>query len=178
MNRNTTKMIINKVTIADEAIGDYQWLTGLCISKDEIKSECEEYINAMNNAGRLLYDYYFKVKYYDENSDNMLMLFLYKSKKFANMQIWKLCGICFSEDWNEVLEDEGHIRVWLNTTAMSKKDDWVVRVRANKILQNTDKALLEDVLEEIEDAFECDRDKEIAKEVALLQSHYFSRRRK
>lgn len=135
----TTERIINKVSVTEEATFDYEEVVALMpIPKTDIKNECENYIDNMQKGGRLLYDYYFHVIYFDERSDKMLMLFFYKGERFGVMQIWRLSGICEAEDWTQELEDDGNIRNWLNTkiTTFEDEDDWVVSLRVweeNKI---------------------------------------------
>lgn len=65
------------------------------------------------------------VKYYDEAIDRMLMLFLYKGEKFGRMQVWKVTGICFAEDWTEEQEESGQIRFWLKTKICDSSPKWI-----------------------------------------------------
>lgn len=127
--------VINKVNITAEAQFDYEEALNFVMLKTDLKKECEKYINIMQENGRLLYDYYFRCKYLDENSDQMMMLFFYKGKKFGAMQVWDLYGVCRAEDWSEELEDCGQIRAWL-TSSINPEDigDWVwdERVREEK----------------------------------------------
>ena len=170
----TAEIIINKAVVTDEAVFDYMALTGKPLQTLVLKRECEEYIAYMQKAGRLN-GYYFRTKYYDENLDRMLMLFFYKGKRLRMIQIWNLCGVCYADDWSQELEESGAVRVWLKTkiAELPQEDDWAVEVRVKHILQTTQKTLFENILKEIEDAFKCFGDKETAKEMAFLQSHYF-----
>jgi len=169
-------MYINKVIITAEAEFDYINELQLCsFPKKDIKKEVEEYLSYMELASRLIECRYFRIKYYDEKWDKMLMLFFYKGQTFSNMRMWKLSGVCYAEDWNEDLEEEGNIRSWLKNEIydLPEEKDRIVIERTNEILKNTDKTIFDKVIEEVTNAFECERDKEVAKEVAFLQSAYF-----
>jgi len=140
-----------------------------------LRSEVEEYINRQNIYGRLLYENRIRHKYFDEKSGRMLMLFLCRDKRFGAVQNWLLAGICFAEDWDADTESEAEIKDWLDCkiTNLLDKDDWVVRARAGKIIDNTEKTLYEDVLKEVTNAFDDKRDKETAERLAFLQSVFF-----
>ena len=123
--------VINKVKITDEAVVDYETL---CLSADmpkaDIKQQTETYIDNLQTIGRLRYDYYFRCKYFDEQTNQMLMLFFYKGRAFGKMQIWKLAGQCVADDWSAELEDSGQIRYWLNSKVVDlDKTDWVIKFR-------------------------------------------------
>lgn len=168
--------VINKITITEEAVFDYtEALAFGTLDKRTLKAEVGEYIDHLNRSGRLLWDNYFRCKYLDENSGQMLMLFLYRAEKMSVMQYWNLVGICLGSEWDENDEYEGGIRAWVETniTELPDEDDWVVRHRVNKILNETEKTLFENVLEEVKNAFACERDKETAEKLAFLQSVYF-----
>jgi hypothetical protein len=127
--------IINKVVITDEAVFDYESEYGLPIPKAEIKAECERYIDEMNKNGRLLWGYYLRLKFYDQTTDKMLLLFFYKGKTLGLMQMWELCGVCEEGDWTELLEESGQIRLWLKSKLSTEElTDWVwdLRVKADK----------------------------------------------
>ena len=82
-----TQNIINKVVITAEAKFDFEQVLDLGkMPKAEMQYEIEEYIDNMNKAGRLLASNYFRVKYIDEKSGEVLMLFLYRSRKMRCMQ--------------------------------------------------------------------------------------------
>ena len=123
-----TERMIHKVSVAEEAVFDYEELVGAQPPIRDIKQEVETYLNI--TAARAL-GYYVRVKYYDEAIDRMLMLFLYKGEKFGRMQVWKVAGICFAEDWTEEQEESGQIRVWLKTKIcdLPPEVDWVVKYR-------------------------------------------------
>lgn len=128
----TAEIMINKVVITEEAKFDYEEVVARQpIPKTAIKNECELYIDNLQKGGRLLYGYYFRAKYYDENSDKMLMLFFYKGERFGKMQLWKLSGICEADDWTEEQEDDGQIRNWLKSKIADFEDrvDWVIELR-------------------------------------------------
>ena len=123
-----TERMIHKVSVAEEAVFDYEELVGAQPPIRDIKQEVETYLNITAAWAR---GYYFRVKYYDEAIDRMLMLFLYKGEKFGRMQVWKVAGICFAEDWTEEQEESGQIRFWLKTKIcdLSPEVDWVVKYR-------------------------------------------------
>lgn len=140
-----TETVINKVVITDEAIFDYEELAaGQSMPKADIKSESETYIENMQKCGRLLRGYYFRAKYFDESMGKMLMLFFYKGIKLGSMQMWKLSGICEANDWTKELEDDGLIRVWLNSKIadLPTEIDWVVESR---VWQEKEKKLREEL---------------------------------
>lgn len=85
-----TERMIHKVSVAEEAVFDYEELVGAQPPIRDIKQEVETYLNITAARAR---GYYFRVKYYDEAIDRMLMLFLYKGEKFGRMQVWKVTGI-------------------------------------------------------------------------------------
>lgn len=67
----------------------------------------------------------------------MLLLFFYKGERFGNMQMWELRGICSEEDWNAELEDNGRIRLWLNSLLNPKEEtDWVWDLRQKERMRN------------------------------------------
>lgn len=109
------------------------------LKKTDLKHEVEDYIDLQNCDGRLLYDNYFRCKYLDEKSRQMLMLFLYRDIKMGLMQYWRLEGICFADDWTEEAEEDGKIRHWLKGKITDlEKGDWVIeqmaRAEADRIL--------------------------------------------
>ena len=125
----TADAVINKIVITDEARFDYESIFGLPIPRAEMKGECEKYID--NISGQNI-GYYIRAKYYDETTDEMLMLFFYKGKAISQMQMWELAGICRADDWSEEMEEDGIIRHWLKSSLTPKEEtDWVwdLRVR-------------------------------------------------
>lgn len=131
--------VIGKVRITAEAEFDYEDITGKTMPKAEIKRETEEYIeNCINRFS----GYYFKAKYQVEESDKMLLMFFYKGERFGNMQMWELRGICSEEDWDAEWEDNGRIRLWLNSLLDPKEEtDWVWDLR---LWQSEQKKLLDE----------------------------------
>lgn len=93
----TMEWVISKVVVTAEARFDYESMFGLPLPIVEIKRETEKYIDNLIYGGTL-YGCYFRVKYYDEITDRMLMLFFYKGNSFGKMQMWELKGICLAED--------------------------------------------------------------------------------
>lgn len=129
----TTEIVINKTVVTDEARFDYDCLFGQPIPKADIKRETEEYME--NRIGRIN-GFYFRAKYYDETTDEMLMLFFYKGKRFGKMQLWNLAGICRADDWTCELEDEGQIKAWLNSSLTpTETTDWVWDLRIREAEQ-------------------------------------------
>ncbi len=124
-----TETVINKVVITAEAEFDYESEFDRRLPKKEIKQETEEYIGGSLSRFN---GYYFRAKYYDEATDRMLMLFVYKGEVFGSMQMWEIRGICPAEDWSKELEDDGQVRVWLKSKLETAEEtDWVwdLRVR-------------------------------------------------
>lgn len=123
-------LLIHKVSITDEAKFDYETTISpnfAFISKN-LKEELEFYLY---HNRRYHHKRYVRLKYYDDQSETELMFFLRESNKFASMKVWKVVGICKSEDWNEEIEDEGIIKAWLDTllTPADDESDWVEDLR-------------------------------------------------
>jgi hypothetical protein len=175
--------LIHAVNVTPEAAFDYAACFGEArLDKKTLKAELSEYIGYMTAAGRIPWWGYFRCDYDDARSGRRLKLFLYRQRRLGNMQYWDLVGLCLAEDWSEDAEDDGAVRRWLKEKVedVPDYDDWVVRRRVNEILNETSKTLWENVLEEVKNAFDCERDKEAAEKLAFLQSvHFeFSRRRR
>ncbi len=123
------KVSIHKLVVTAEAKFDYEDVLELGkLPKRDIVIEIEEYIRLCPSV---THGWYFRVKYYDEIADKMLMLFIHKGQRFASMQTWTLDGVCLEEDWNEDLEYDGMISNWYKTKIedLPAEDDWVVRLR-------------------------------------------------
>lgn len=132
--------VINKVVITAEAEFDYACEFNGELPKKEIKQETEEYINGRPS---LLWGYYFRVKFLDESTDRMLMLFVYKHEVFGSMQLWEIRGICPAECWTPDLEESGQVREWLNTKLEPTDErDWVWDLRIKEVLRK--KELMEE----------------------------------
>jgi len=111
-------------------------LVKVFLPKADIRHQLELYINNMQSSGRLLYDNYFRAKYYDEQIDEELMLFIYRGKRFKLIQTWEVRGICESKYWTDDLEYEGGVRDWLKCKLDTDDEtDWVLDYR----LQETNK---------------------------------------
>lgn len=168
-----TTEVIHKLNITAEATLDIKESLGDAVfDKRKFKADVEEYIQNMSK--RLPWWGYFRADY-EDNDTERLKLFIYKGKKIGLMQYWELRGVCLAQDWSEEMEDEGHIRSWINTNIedMPEEDDWVVRYRVSQVIRNTGKTSYDKVLEEVKDVFECERDKEAAEKMAFLQSTYY-----
>ena len=138
--------VINKVVITAEAEFDYESEFGLRLPKKEIKQETELYISGSLSR---LSGYYFRIKYLDEATDRMLMLFVYKGVVFGSMQLWEIRGICPAEDWTEELEEDGQIREWLDSKINpTDETDWVWDLRLKEARRK--KELAEEFGEEVE----------------------------
>lgn len=171
--------VINKLNITPEAKVDVRESVGLEVFDwRALKKETEEYIRHMTASGRLPWWGYFRCDYIDEDRGVRLKLFVYRGMKIGLMQYWDLKGVCESADWSQEAEDDGLIKAWLETKIEKppEEEDWAVRVRVNKILKETEKTLWENVLKEVRDEFECDRDKEAAERLAFLQGIHFEKR--
>jgi hypothetical protein len=165
---------IHKLNITPEAAFDLRECLGLdSVDRYSLKAEVEKYIEYLAASGNT--PYYFRCDYVDENSGRRLKFFVSRSNKLGRFQYWDLRGVCESADWSEDAEDEGIVRMWLNVKIdeLPEEDDWVVAYRVNKIIFETELEMIEDVLEEVRDAFEHKRDQELAKKLLLLQSTYF-----
>ena len=123
-----------------------EWENTRELDKKTLKAEVEEYINRMNRGGRLLYENYFRCKWYDEQTGLMLMLFLYRTTKMSVMQFWEVRGICKEADWSEEAEEDGYIRNWINSRIadLNCEYDWVEELRIRQ-----EKNKLEEELEKI-----------------------------
>jgi hypothetical protein len=176
--------VINKVRVTAEAAFDYKYCLQSygsdppALDRQSIKQDLEQYINGQTKNGRLVYDRYFRCKWFDEQSGQMLMCFLYRGEKYGIMQEWNLSGLCQEGDWSEDAESDGSIRHWLKQkiTDLTDEDDWVVACRLKQILMFTDKTIYENVLKEVRDAFKCGGDKETAEKLLFVQSFHFQRR--
>ena len=101
------------------------------IPKRDIAIQVEDYLCLRQADDKLRDVRYFKLKYYDDETDEMLMLFIRKDRALASMQMWLLVGLCKEEDWTEDLENEGIIRGWLESKVeyIPKVEDWVELLR-------------------------------------------------
>ena len=123
-------LLIHKISISDEAEFDYETSISpnFRFIKKELKEELEFYIQQNH---KLWNKYYMRLKYYDEQTDKYLMVFLRKHLQVVSMKIWNVVGICEYNDWDEELEEEGQIKVWLDSSLTPKEDeeDWVEVLR-------------------------------------------------
>lgn len=141
-----TEAVINKVVITAEAEFDYESEFGRRLPKIDIKRETEEYISGSLSR---FSGYYFRIKYLDEATDRMLMLFVFKGVVLGCMQLWEIRGLCPAEDWTEELEDDGQIREWINTKINpTEETDWVWDLRLKE--ERRKKEIAEEFGEEVE----------------------------
>lgn len=102
--------MINKVLITKEARFDFEEVVAnRQLPYKLFKQELEEFF-----TNKIPNERYFATKFYDEQSDKMLLLFFRKGVIFKSMQLWKLAGICDIKDYNENLEERGLIKSWLD----------------------------------------------------------------
>ncbi len=105
----------------------------------DIKRETEEYIDGRQGSDKR---FYFRTKYLDETPTKMLMLFFYKGKRFGKMQLWELSGVCRADEWTREAEDDGQIKLWLQSPLELKETtDWVWDLRIREAEQ---RRLIED----------------------------------
>jgi len=91
--------------------------------KAEIKAELEEYIQ---HHSKHKHQYYFRVRWLDEQHNRELMLFIKRSEKISIMQNWTVVGICVASEWTEDLEEDGLVRSWYETKLNEPNQyDWV-----------------------------------------------------
>lgn len=103
--------VINKVHITDEARFDFEEVIACRpMPIATYKKDLEEYFKHVAP-----FESYFTKKIYDEDICKMLLLFFRKGKLIRTMQIWLLAGICDISDYDEVLEDSGLIKNWLDS---------------------------------------------------------------
>jgi len=176
--------VVQKTNITDEAKCDVCECVGLeAFDWRTLKSETEEYITHQTRAGRIPWWGYFRADYIDEDSGKRLKLFFYRGQTFGLMQTWDLKGVCEADEWTQEAEDDGQIRAWIETRLPQakeqitvewlEKNDRAIRARVHEILQNAEKTLWVNILEEVTNAFDDKRDKEAAERLAFLQSVFF-----
>lgn len=172
-----TGVIIHKVNVTDEAKFDVRDCLDIkSFDWKNMKVEVEEYITHQSSDGRIPWWGYFRCKYYDEKSDKMLMLFLYKAERLSIMQFWNLAGISLAEDWTEDAEDNGEIRNWLKSKITDlPKGDWIVeqqvRAEADKIIRGyAVQGSIEGLPKEINYAIKCGNNQELAEALSILQN--------
>ena len=126
------KVFIHKIAVTAEAKFDYEEGMGFArIPKIGIVKQVEEYLGLRQEDDKLNNVKYFKLKYYDNTTGEMLWLFIRKDKVFLSIQTWILVGLCKEEDWTEELENDGVVRGWLksNVEELSDEEDWVENLR-------------------------------------------------
>ena len=128
-------LLIHKINITDEAKFDYETSISpnFCFIQKDLKEELEFYIQQNKKIQNKIY---LRLKFFDEISNNYLMLFIRKSfRNFSTMRIWNVVGICKTDDWNEDFEEEGYIKSWLDTslTPNPNEEDWVEVLRFRQV---------------------------------------------
>lgn len=124
---------VNKVIISPEAVFDYEEaVIGRRLDRVMLKQELEEYIDRMNN--RLIAVCYFRCKFMDETTGELLMLFIYRGSRQRVLQNWVVRGICAAKDWDEDVEYYGDIKNWVDSkiTEYAYNSDWVIRLRVRE----------------------------------------------
>ncbi len=125
--------IINKVRITEEAIFDYESIApNGAFPISDVKCLSEDYITIRKQENKLNYDKSFRIKYFDEEVDDFIMMFFIRGRNNESMQEYDLVGVCKESDWSEELEDVGLIRGWLKSKLDAKEDDWVLEYRVWK----------------------------------------------
>ncbi len=152
--------LLHKVLFSEEAIFDYEhcliirefeldetdtdWrieskfdLPLVKLPKREMKVEIEEFIQTNTRTHNKTY---FRTKYFDEQLQKMLMLFVKKGSKQSIMQNWIIIGICEADDWSEEIEFEGKIRNWTKSRITNLlEDDWVEEERIRKEMEEKER---------------------------------------
>ena len=132
------KVFIHKLAVTAEAKFDYEEGMGFArIPKNEIAKEVEGYLGLRQKDDKLSNVKYFKLKYYDDTTGEMLWLFIRKDIVLVSIQTWLLVGLCKEEDWTEDLEHDGVVRGWLKTDIeeLVEEDDWVEVLRDDQAEQ-------------------------------------------
>ena len=170
--------IIHKVRITAEAIADIRGMRGgrRRVGIRRMSADVAKYIGLLDASGRLPWWGYFRADYEDPGSGEFLKLFVYRGAQIGLMQYWDLKAVCRARDWTEAADVSGEIRMWIETKIedLPEEEDAAIRIRVTEVLNETEKTLWGNVLEEVENEFEDERDKAAAKEVAFLQSAYFN----
>ena len=133
------KVFIHKLAVTAEAEFDYEEGMGFArIPKNEIVKEVEGYLGLRQKDDKLSNVKYFKLKYHDDTTGEMLWLFIRKDRAFVSIQTWLLVGLCKEVDWTEDLEHDGVVRGWLKTDIeeLAEEDDWVETLRDAQAEQN------------------------------------------
>jgi hypothetical protein len=147
------EFVLHKVAITAEAVFDYEhclllrhypadkcdtnWqkdsiydLPLVVFPKQEIKAELEGYIQ---NHSKHKSQYYFRVRYLDDNFNQPLMFFIKRGERQSIMQHWFVVGICLADCWTEDDEEDGIIRAWYESCINDLPDtDWVEEARAKR----------------------------------------------
>lgn len=155
--------LLHKVVFSEEAIFDYEnclinkkyeideedtdWriesefdLPLVILPKQEMKKEIEEFIQTNKSKQ---HKHYLYMKYFDEQLQIMLMMFIKKGSKQSIIQNWTIIGICEANTWCEEMEIEGMIRNWTKTRITDlPEDDWVEEARIRK--EQEEKEMLKD----------------------------------
>ena len=125
---------IHKVHITFEARFDYEECLELGIlPKTDLKNAVEDYLYIRQREEKPVRDY-FRLKYLDEESDEMLLLFVKKCCEFSSMRIWEISGICKETDYDDEYEYLGKNKAWyespVDITGLPKTD-WVTEIGKN-----------------------------------------------
>ena len=150
------ELVLHKVAFTDEAVFDYEhcliygdyppqdydidWQKPCMwdepffrFPKQEIKAELEEYIQRHNT---IKYKHYFRVRHYDEQHEDWLLLFIRQGKRVGKIQDWTVVGICYEYDFCEEMEEDGINRAWYETKITDlPNDDWVEELRIRQQIE-------------------------------------------
>ena len=126
------KVLLHKLVVSAEAKFDYEENMVLGdIPEQDIVKEIEEHLSFKQQMNKLGNVKYLRLKYFDEKSVTMLMMFVYRRDIISINQVWELCGICEEDNWTEELDDDGIIRGWIKSEVevLTNEDDWVEEYR-------------------------------------------------
>lgn len=139
----TVEHFIQKLNITEEAEFDIECMNASSeFNKRQVKAELEFYIE---HRIKLQHKTYFRVR--DFIGDFEIIYFIKKGKRFGNMQIWNLVGICESQFWDEEMEESGIIRSWYETKIHpdDKEPDWVEQLRERQMIEERERKIEEEM---------------------------------
>lgn len=119
--------IFHIVKLSPEALFDYKVCLKLGTPPiEDITEQLETFLSIKEQEGKRI-DWYFRIKYFDDATEEMLMLFVKEHKKIINIKVWAVVGICLNEDLDEEAEYEGRNKAWYETkiTDLTGEKDWV-----------------------------------------------------
>ncbi len=144
------RTIIHKLEKTQESQFDYEEC--LCLGTvpfKDIKEQVEEYLALQEERDKLYGKRYLRVKYLDEDSNEMLDLFLYLGDKIGIMQCWLLAGIAKTSEYSQEADERGLISNWLKCKINPKteEEDWVVTLN---LWREEQQRIMEEIQKEYE----------------------------